>query len=140
MPRLFPTTETKFPKNILSAALLLATALVVVLGLQGRATRSDVRETESQLLLARERANALFPNLYAPTLKAESLEGDSVTLGTADAVAQVYFVYNTRCPYCSRVRMASNANAAALVIMESVLPKTGALERSWVVISDHSPT
>jgi peroxiredoxin len=75
-------------------ALLVATALVIVLARQLDATRS-------QRDLLAERARSLQPGAYVPVQSAPTLDGAPVVLGSvAPGTRQVLFVYNTRCAYC----------------------------------------
>jgi peroxiredoxin len=73
--------------------LLLATGLVVVLGLRARALRMEV----AGLLI---RANSLPEGSLAPLVGAPTLAHDSVLLGSTDRHGLLYLVYNTRCPHC----------------------------------------
>lgn len=76
------------------AALLVATALVIVLGRQLQTTRTQ-RDTLA------ERARALQPGAFTPIKEAPLLDGSSVVLGDVKpGTRQVVFVYNTECPYC----------------------------------------
>lgn len=80
---------------LVTIALLIAVAMVVALTLHARALKLEIAAAE-------ERAISLRPGSLAPMFRAPSLDGDSVLLGSTDASAQIYFVYNTECPYCKR--------------------------------------
>jgi peroxiredoxin len=75
--------------------LLLASsaALVVVLGVQTRVLRQEVRR-------ARGREHLLHVGDVVPVVRAPALVGDSVTLGGGPRPLQVLFVLTTTCPYC----------------------------------------
>ena len=75
-------------------ALLVATALVIVLARQLDATR------QQRDLLA-ERARSLQPGAYVPVQSAPTLDGAPVVLGyVPPGTRQLLFVYNTSCAYC----------------------------------------
>jgi len=76
-------------------ALLIATALVVVLAIQMRAKNRG-------LGVLHARANSLLPGSFTPLLTVTDIDGDTVQLGRTNAHGLVYLVYNTRCPYCER--------------------------------------
>jgi peroxiredoxin len=79
---------------VLPGALLVATALVVVLGIELRAARAEVRA---------EQRKAILPAMgqVVPAVRARTLAGDSVLLGEGDtATRQVLFIFNTRCGIC----------------------------------------
>jgi peroxiredoxin len=74
------------------AALALAAALVVVLGMRVRTLN---RENEALFRLA----TRPYAGMYVPAFSARSLDGGTVTVGSP-ARRQVLFVFTTTCPYC----------------------------------------
>lgn len=79
---------------LLPVALLAAAALVVVLGIQVRAARAELQA---------EKRNAILPGTgqVVPTVRARTLDGDSVLLGEGEpGTRQVLFIFNTRCGIC----------------------------------------
>lgn len=75
-------------------ALIVATALVVVLAVQNRLLRARYAELV-------ERATLPHPGLVLPTFEAVTLAGERVTIGhTPPDESQLLFVFNTTCPYC----------------------------------------
>jgi len=79
---------------LLPGALVLAAALVVVLGIQLRAARAELQA---------EKRKAIFPDSgqVVPAVHARTLNGDSVVLGEgAPGTRQVLFIFNTTCQIC----------------------------------------
>jgi len=79
---------------ILPGALLVAAALVVVLGIQLRAARAELQA---------EKGKAILPTTgqVVPAVRARTLAGDSVLLGEGEpGTRQVLFIFNTRCRIC----------------------------------------
>jgi len=79
---------------VLPAALLFATALVVLLGIQVRAARAALQA---------EKRKAVLPaaGQIVPAVRARILDGDSVLLGEGPpGTRQVLFIFNTRCGVC----------------------------------------
>jgi len=75
-------------------ALLIAVALVVVLGLQLRAARAELQG---------EKRKAILPaaGQVVPAVRARTLNGDSVVLGEgAPGTRHVLFIFNTTCQIC----------------------------------------
>lgn len=75
--------------------LLLASALTIfALSERSRSLRVDLSR-------AREMAVSLQPGLHAPNTPAfDVAAGDTVWIGQSPFVAQVYFGFNTGCPFC----------------------------------------
>jgi len=71
----------------------LAAILLVILGMQTRALRRDVRRLEGAQHL-------LHPGDVVPALRVARSDGDSITLGAGPDPVQVLFVLSTTCPYC----------------------------------------
>lgn len=55
-----------------------------------------------RLELVRERITGLKVGQFAPRLAVPLSTGDSVELGRSQLAGQIYFVYDTECPYCVR--------------------------------------
>lgn len=73
---------------------VLALILVVVLAIQNR----DLRERQRDL---RRQVSRPYPGLFVPTVRAQSLTGDTVVVGaTDDRRRQVVFFFTTSCKYC----------------------------------------
>lgn len=80
------------------AALAAAAALVVVLGVQKNRLIDQVEDTQLQLRRARTEA---LPGQYMPAFTAQTLEGDTATIGELPAEGrQVLLMYTTSCPFC----------------------------------------
>ncbi|RPE77128.1 peroxiredoxin family protein [Vulcaniibacterium tengchongense] len=77
----------------LGAALLVATALVIALGLQVRQLRAEQRWLV-------ERASQAYAGMYVPRVAATALDGSRHHLGQPRARSQVLFFFTTTCPYC----------------------------------------
>lgn len=76
------------------AALVIAAALVVVLGKQKR-------DLISQVETLRQAIREPRPGMFMPTFTTSTLDGRPVTIGSLPAEGrQVLFVYTTTCPYC----------------------------------------
>lgn len=107
-------------------ALLVATALVIVLGRQ-------LNDTRKERDLISKRLRSLQPGAYAPIQQVPTLDGATVALGEVKpGTRQVVFVYNTECPFClasiptwqrvaDRLRNNPAANVVA-VSLDSVAP------------------
>lgn len=76
-----------------AVALALAAVLLFLLAIQSRTLRAELEV---------ERARSLRVGSLAPLVRTALLGGDSVELGRTRALGRVYFVYNTKCPYCAR--------------------------------------
>lgn len=76
-------------------ALLAASALVVVLGLQNRGLRED----RDRLT---DRAAYAYPGMYVPVVDAPRIEGGRLALGAPVGDLQVLFFFDETCPYCLR--------------------------------------
>ena len=75
-------------------ALLAASALVVVLGIENRSLRAAYADLA-------ERARTPHGGIFVPTFRAQTLTGDSVTVGSvAGTGRQVVFIFTSTCPYC----------------------------------------
>jgi peroxiredoxin len=76
------------------AALVLATLLVVLLGMRTR----DLQGRYDDLLQQTMRA---YPGYVVPTFSATTLDGDTVLIGeNAAGFPQVLFFFTTTCPFC----------------------------------------
>jgi thiol-disulfide isomerase/thioredoxin len=86
---------TRSISALLGGALLVASGLVVLLG------RRQVALNQAYLEL-KAKAGLPYRGYALPTFRAETLAGDSVTVGElADTAArQLVFVFTTTCPYC----------------------------------------
>lgn len=79
---------------VVTAGLLAAVALVVVLSVQNRSLRAEYAALY-------RRASEPHAGMYAPTFRAVAISGESVTVGkAAGGGRQVLFVFTTTCPYC----------------------------------------
>lgn len=76
-------------------ALLAASALVVVLGVQNRGLRED----RDRLT---DRAAYAYPGMYVPVVDAPRIDGGRLALGAPGGDLQVLFFFNETCPYCLR--------------------------------------
>lgn len=76
-------------------ALLAASALVVVLGMQNRGLRED----RDRLT---DRAAYAYPGMYVPVVDAPRVDGGRLALGAPDGDMQVLFFFNETCPFCLR--------------------------------------
>jgi peroxiredoxin len=80
------------------AALVLAAALVVVLGKQKRDLVTRFDDLQQRYLKA---VREPLPNSYLPAVQTATLDGQPVTIGQLPQPGrQVLFVYTTTCPYC----------------------------------------
>lgn len=88
--RLTPTLV----RGLLVAALVAASALAVVLGVQ----TDWLRARNLELARANRSPRA---GLFTPTFAARTLDGDAVTIGErADGGRQILLFFTTTCPYC----------------------------------------
>lgn len=88
--------------------LAIAAALVGTLALQNR-------RLAARYAALYERTLRPQPGIYMPTVRAVTLEGDTVTLGeAAEGERQVLFVFTTTCPYCQATVPAWNRIAGIL--------------------------
>lgn len=76
-------------------ALLAASALVVVLGLQNRGLRED----RDRLT---DRAAYAYAGMYVPVVDAPRIDGGRLALGAPDGAMQLVFFFNETCAYCLR--------------------------------------
>lgn len=76
-------------------ALLAASALVVVLGVQNRGLRED----RDRLT---DRAAYAYPGMYVPVVDAPRIDGGRLALGAPTGDMQVVFFFNETCTYCLR--------------------------------------
>lgn len=76
-------------------ALLAASALVVVLGMQNRGLRED----RDRLT---DRAAYAYPGMYVPVVDAPRIDGGRLALGSPVGEFQVVFFFNETCTYCLR--------------------------------------
>jgi peroxiredoxin len=76
-------------------ALLAASALVVVLGLQNRGLRED----RDRLT---DRAAYAYAGMYVPVVDAPRIDGGRLALGAPAGDLQVVFFFDETCPYCLR--------------------------------------
>lgn len=81
--------------RVVLTALLVACGIIVGLVVQVRGLRDELRSTEEQSM-------SMLEGTLMPISAAASLSGDSVLLGQIPSAGQVYFVFNTRCPFCRR--------------------------------------
>ena len=83
-------------RDLLSlAAVAVCCLMIVLLTLHSKHLRKALER------LTLETA-ALQPGYLAPVASVPLLGGDSVVLGISRRAAQVYFIFNTRCPYCEQ--------------------------------------
>ena len=79
---------------MLLSALVISTALVVVLARQRQSFEARYREVVARL-------QDPYVGMYVPAVRAPTLEGDLLLIGEAPhAGRQVLFVFNTSCAYC----------------------------------------
>jgi|SRR5258708_6973349 len=79
---------------VLAGGLLVALALVVVLGIETRSLRAAYQDLGN-------RAREPHAGIFVPTFRAAALRGDSLTVGEMRGSGrQVVFVLTTTCPYC----------------------------------------
>lgn len=75
-------------------ALILATALVVALGLELRTTRADYSDFAA-------RSHILRPGMYVPRLELPLLNGQPAVIGSNESgQCELLLVYNTTCEFC----------------------------------------
>lgn len=79
---------------LLTAGLLAATTLVILLGREVRSLRADAR-------LESERAQYMVEGRYVPRLELSALDGQRVAIGDpSPGSREVLFVYDTSCGFC----------------------------------------
>lgn len=98
-------------RSILPAALVVALGLVAVLARQKTAQ-------EERYATLRENTSLPRRGVFVPTFVAQTIEGDSITIGERpDSGKQVLFLFTTTCPYCKAslpaIREIADAAAAA---------------------------
>lgn len=84
-----------FRSYVTTLTLVVASGLVVLLASQTRQLRNSLKR-------ANDKGLSMFVGSFAPLGTAPTPDGDTVQLGSTDGSALIYFVYNTRCPYCER--------------------------------------
>lgn len=88
-----PPVSRRLAPLALSAALLTACALVVVLAQKNRALRGQV----SHLATA---VGADYAARFVPAVSARSLDGAEVVLGAPTSGAQILYFFTPTCPHC----------------------------------------
>ena len=93
---LFSTNGT-FSRALPVVALTVATGLVAILARSNQSLRSQYRELVEQVRFPQ-------PGVYVPVFTAETLTGDSTTIGSHPdpTGSQLLFFFNTQCPYCQQ--------------------------------------
>ncbi len=77
----------------------LSLILLVVIAVLLAETVRQLREEIGVLL---ERASVMPIGSFSPLAALPDLDGDTIHLGWSKARVRVYFVFNTRCPFCER--------------------------------------
>lgn len=84
----------RFVITLVTAALVLASAIIVVLALQQRSLKREIAE-------CRTRMRTLHRGAFVPAVRVPTIEGDTVILGQSPSGApQLLLVLTTTCPYC----------------------------------------
>jgi peroxiredoxin len=112
-----------------------ASTVTVALAWRSRVARAELAELRDQ---ARELARVeLLPRVdqWLPTVRAETLAGDSVTIGeVADGRNQVLLFFTAQCPYCLRTVPAWRKLHDALV------SELGGPDVIWISLSSRDST
>jgi cytochrome oxidase Cu insertion factor (SCO1/SenC/PrrC family) len=82
------------PRALPLAGLLLATLLVVLLGVEVHSLRADLRAADA-------REHYADTGMYTPSLELERPDGSTAVIGAPDEGAhEILFLYNTTCSFC----------------------------------------